>query len=584
MMTFFVDFETYYDKQVSITELGIHHYLHHYDCDIYMVSIYSAEAGFSYVGEPAAADWRVLHGQRVVAHNVRFDRACFLRLQEAGVIPADVVPADWQCTADMVSAFSFGRSLKEACAEIFGVVIDKRTRNELCGQSWLYLKMSGKAEEVAQYCLKDAWYCGKLWERLSGAWSDRERKLSALTRDMCDYGVAVDHKMVEQGRQTLLRVLDEAVKKIPWADGSKPVLSPKHLREECAKAGITPPSSLAADSEECAAWEAKYGDTYPWVAAMRDYRRANTLFKKLDTLYERIREDGTFSYGLKYFGAHTGRWSGDAGFNIQNLPRTAMFDVDLRRMIIPRPGCKFVISDLGQIEQRVLSWLAGDNAMMELLETGVSVYEAHARATMGYKGEDALKHADPALYRLAKARVLGLGYGASASVFPKIAMSMAGIEVTPAQAQRIVREFRASNPLICQLWAKLERAFSMHMGKDFTLPLPSGRKLYYHHLARTPKGLSAVVQGKRCGFFGGKLAENLTSATARDVLGDILIRLDEAGYRVVMHVHDEVVVEVPEAKAKEAAADIHRIMTTPIDWLEGLPLAAETITSPYYTK
>lgn len=82
----------------------------------------------------------------------------------------------------------------------------------------------------------------------------------------------------------------------------------------------------------------------------------------------------------------------------------------------------------------------------------------------------------------------------------------------------------------------------------------------------------------------GQARENLTSATARDVLGDILIRLDEAGYRVVMHVHDEVVVEVPEAKAKEAAADIHRIMTTPIDWLEGLPLAAETITSPYYTK
>ncbi len=583
MTTYAVDFECYYDKQVSVTTLGLEHYLAHPDCDIYMVSIYSAEAGFSFVGKPADADWRRLNGQRVVAHNARFDRACFRRLQQDGVIPADIKP-HWECTADMVSALSIGRSLKEACGGLFGVEIDKGVRNDLCGESWLYITMSGKAEEVAKYCLKDAWYCYKLWERLASAWPEKERRLSAHTRDMCDYGVAIDTGLLAEGRDALQRVLDEAVEKIPWADGSKPVLSPKYLREECARAGIPAPASLAADSEDCTAWEEEHGGTYPWVAAMRDWRRANTLLKKLDTLNARIREDGTFSYGLKYFGAHTGRWSGDSGFNIQNLPRTAMFGVDLRRMIIPRPGHVFVISDLGQIEQRVLSWLAGDNAMMEQLETGISVYEAHARATMGYKGREPLKHADPDLYRLAKARVLGLGYGASASVFPKIAMSMAKLVVTPAQAQRIVREFRASNPLITALWAKLERAFSMHTGKDFTLPLPSGRSVYYRHVARTPKGLSAVVQGRRCSFFGGKLAENLTSATARDVLGDILLRLDEAGYRVVMHVHDEVVVEVPVAKAGEAAADIHRIMTTPPNWLEGLPLTAETITSPHYTK
>ena len=96
--------------------------------------------------------------------------------------------------------------------------------------------------------------------------------------------------------------------------------------------------------------------------------------------------------------------------------------------------------------------------------------------------------------------------------------------------------------------------------------------------------MSALVQGSRHLFFGGKLTENLTSAVARDVLADILLRLDAAGYRVVMHIHDEVVVEVPTAGVDTALKDVHRIMTTTPDWLEGLPLSAETITSPFYTK
>ena len=318
---------------------------------------------------------------------------------------------------------------------------------------------------------------------------------------------------------------------------------------------------------------------------MRDYRKANTLKKKLETLESRIKEDGSFAYSLKYFGAHTGRWSGDEGFNIQNMPRVPMFGVDLRKTIIPRPGHTFIISDLSQIEQRVLSWLAGDNDMMEELEKGISVYEAHARATMGYSDPEPLKHKNPDLYRLAKARVLGLGYGAGAAVFVRIAKTMAGLDITQHQAQQIVSAFRSSNKHITQLWAKLEQAFAVNMGKPcFALPLPSGRKLYYRNLAMTPKGMSAEVQGKRFSFFGGKLTENLTSATARDVLGEILLNLDAAGYRVVMHIHDEVVVEVPTADVDNALIDIHRIMTTAPEWLEGLPLAAETTTSTFYTK
>ncbi len=578
-----IDFETYYDKNVSVTTQGLWHYLHDPACEIYMVAIYSREAAFSYVGEPAGVDWSRLHGQICVAHNARFDRACFRRLQELGIIPEGITPR-WECTADLVSALSYGRSLKAAVEGMYNIRLSKDTRDNMLGVTWKQAKEKGMADELAAYCLKDAWYSYYLWMQLSPLWSGKERKLSAMTRDMCDRGLYIDRALVEAGLQTLLQVMDSALEKIPWADGHKPILSPKHLKEECIKAGIQPPASLAQDSEECARWEEKYGVQFPWVAAMRDYRKANTLYKKLLTLESRIRPDGSFSYGLKYFGAHTGRWSGDAGFNIQNLPRVPMFGVDLRRMLVARPGYELIISDLSQIEQRVITWLSGDNAMIEVLETGISPYEAHARVTMSYNDPEPLKHKNPDLYRLAKARVLGLGYGAGASIFVQLAKNMAGLDITPQQAQKIVADFRASNRLITNLWATLERAMTASIGKDFTLPLPSGRKLYYRQVAVTPKGLSALVQGKRVNFFGGKLAENLTSAVARDVLGEILLALDAAGYRVVAHVHDEVVVEVPKETVAEAVKDVHRIMTTPPDWLAGLPLAAETTTSQFYTK
>ena len=585
-MIYAIDFETYYDKQVSITTLGIHHYLHHPDCSIYLVSVYSAEAGFSYVGEPAKLDWQQFHGHTFVAHNARFDRACFERLRELGIVPADL-HVEWQCTADLVSALSYGRSLKSAVESVFGVTVSKDTRTDMCGKTWDDALRLNMAQRLGEYCLKDAWYAYHLWNKLSPLWSEKERRLSSLTRDMGDYGIHVNKSMLEEGKQKLGEVMMDAIDKLPWLAEQEdaPVLSAKLLREACIEAGIPAPRSLAQDSEECAAWEEQYGSQFPWVAAMRDFRKANTLYKKLVTMENRLTDDGTFAYGLKYFGAHTGRWSGDAGFNIQNMPRSPMFGVDLRKMIIPRPGHTFIISDLGQIEQRVLSWLAGDNDMMEQLEKGFSMYEAHARATMGYSAPEPLKQANPDLYRLAKARVLGLGYGAGAAVFVRIAKTMAGLDISPQQARKIVTDFRASNKPITNLWAKLERAFSLCVGKPrFEMPLPSGRVLYYHAPMRTSMGMSALVQGTRHLFFGGKLTENLTSAVARDVLANILLRLDAAGHRVVMHIHDEVVVEVPTAGVDTALKDVHRIMTTTPDWLEGLPLSAETITSPFYTK
>ena len=581
MLTYAIDFETFYSKQVSVTTLGMDAYLAHPLCDIYMVGIYSQEGEYAYVGPPAQADWVRLNGQHLVAHNSAFDKACFDRLQREGVIPADI-QCEWDCTADLSVFLGAGRSLKEAAHTLLGLDISKQVRADMKGKTYMDAQLEGMADDLGKYCLGDAKLSYLLWANYAARWPEWERQLSRHTRAMCRHGVAIDREALDKGLQTLGEVMADALQRLPWADTAPP-LSPAALRKECAKVGIPAPKSLAEDSEDCAAWEADYGARVPWVAGMRDFRKSNTLHKKLKTMESRLTPEGTFPFGLKYFGAHTGRWSGDAGYNVQNLPRVEMYGVDLRAMIVPRPGHVFVVSDLGQIEQRVLSWLAGDNRMMEVLATGVSVYEAHARATMGWTGGE-LKHENPGLYRLAKSRVLGLGYGAGASVFVKIAKIMAGLDISPSQAEQVVAEFRRTNPLILDLWRKLDNAFRAHEGKDFELPLPSGRSLVYRGIRKAPKGYSAEVQGKRVSFFGGKLAENLTSATARDVLGFIILRLESAGYKVVMHVHDEVVVEVPVEQAGTAKDAIHALMTENPPWLEGLPLTAETFVTDHYTK
>jgi hypothetical protein len=229
-------------------------------------------------------------------------------------------------------------------------------------------------------------------------------------------GLMIDKDSVEEGITTLRRQIWEAEQKIPWADTDAKTLSAKALAIECRNVGIEPPSSLAIDSEECAAWEEKYGDQYPWVGAMRTYRRCNALLKKVENINNRIRPDGRLGYSLMYCGAHTGRFSGGgSGINFQNLPREELFGVNLRGMIVAPKDKKLIIADLAQIEPRVLAWFAEDWETLKMVESGVDIYESHARMTMGYDLDISLKQAaenDPKykkLRQLAKARVLGLG-------------------------------------------------------------------------------------------------------------------------------------------------------------------------------
>jgi DNA polymerase len=432
--------------------------------------------------------------------------------------------------------------------------------------------------------MRDADLTLELWTKLSKDWPSHERLLSRHTREIAWDGIPIDVKALDEAIPILESRNWEAGTKLPWYHGGdeKP-LSPKALAEECRKAGIEPPPSLAKDSEDCAAWEDKYGGTYPWVAAMREYRRTNTLLERLRAMRARVTPGGDMNYGLLYFGASvTGRWSGADGVNVQNLPKEPMFGVDFRSMLKAPPGYKFINVDLSQIEPRCLAWLVGNEPMLQKLRDGMAIYEAHARTSMGWTGGK-LKHEDTLLYALAKARVLSLGYGAGAEKFVIMAANY-GIKLNLSEAEDVVKAFRASEPLVCGrngLWNQLQRGMTLAAAKkeDYHVELPSGRLLRYMRPS-TLGGLTAETVSKggiiRKKWWGGSLTENLVQATARDVFAvSIPIIEYELGLPILFHVHDELTCLAKENKAEDALRDILQVMRTPPTFMPGLPLDAE---------
>ena len=643
MNTYAIDFETYYDEKVSIKTLGVHNYLHHPDCVIYRVSVVGE--GLSWVGHPDDAPWEQIDGHRWVAHNAAFDRAVYDRLTDLWADSGHpnarryACPAEWGCTANLAVSLDAPRNLAGAAKVLLNVAPDKTTRTNMLGKlyddlpdddearaaltipdiprSWMgkdeWKTFTAKRreaiptkEELDRYALTDAELCYRLWAEYAGQVSDVEKAVSEHTTLMVTRGVGVDVEGVEKAHDMIQTALCEARNEIPWVDeeGVK-LLSASRLEKELSRHGLPIPDSTNKSDDAFHHWLEDHADDAPFVRAYANLRTVTKVAATVESMLARSdRVNGRLYYDLKFAGAHTGRWSGAGGINVQNFPRPDTttklgLPVDVRSLLKAPPGRVFVIADYSQIEARVALWLAKDHAQLSPIADGMDIYEAHARATMGYKDPRPLKEVDPDTRQLAKARVLGLGFGCGAVRFQNMARTMVGLVLTEEQCQQIVADYRASNYRIVQAWKHFQlalRAAYAEKERHLSLRLPSGRRLHYYRVrgrhdpvkkrhqivADYERGVSKEAAGHN--LYGGLLFENVVQATARDILAPAILRVEAAGYPVVLHVHDEIICEVPEEVAEEARGEIVRIMTEPLGWTEGLPLAAEAHIEERYTK
>lgn len=578
MNTYALDFETYYDKRCSIKTLGPLGYFSHPEFDAYMVSVVG-DNGVKFVGHPKDFDWSLLGESRVLSHNASFDETLYFYGVSQNWWP-DKWSGEWHCTADMAVYCGLPRSLKGATAQAYDLKVDKSTRDNMSGKRWENMTSEFK-KEVSDYALKDSELCLQLWQDYSSKWPERERNISLVNRRCVQRGLPMDTELLCRQLETIKAELFEAESLIPWI-GERPLLSRPAFDDQCRAVGIEPPASLAEGDPDAEEWLRVNGQKFAWVGAVKNWRRINSLKCKLESFDYATMPNGRFYGNIMYFGAHTGRFSGSGGnLNLQNLPKDEMFGVKMRHLIAPKEDKRLLVVDLSQIEVRTLCWLAKDHETMKEIKESEDIYEAFAIRFGLWAREKGSLRSDPKMRHKVKAMVLGCGYGAGA---PKFAM-MSGM--SEKEAKDAVDLYRSKMKSVKKLWSDYTTDIitSYDTCNNFTVDLPSGRTLDYgklkpvkqndkiQYVAMMPKN------GKRVPvkLWGGLVAENASQALARDIFSHMLCKINEIGNGVelIMHVHDEVVVEVDADKAEQALDQIIQIMSTPPDWIPDIPVSAE---------
>lgn len=302
---------------------------------------------------------------------------------------------------------------------------------------------------------------------------------------------------------------------------------------------------------------------------------------------------------LNYSGAHTHRWSGGNKMNLQNLKRGG----ELRRSILAPKGHVIVVADSAQIEARVLAWLANQTDIVQAFAAAQDVYKMMAAAIYNLPVADITS--DQRF--IGKICVLGLGYGMGPQKLQQtLKQGTMGppVDISEEECRRIVNIYRQKNWKIKQYWKEMDKAITsmtlgveyatgpLRVGKGF-VQLPNDMFLQYfglHGEIEARRGDFAVTEttyltrNGRSKLYGGLLTENIVQALSRVIIAEQMLRVHEAGYRIVTMTHDEIVIIAREEEADEALEKVLAIMATAPEWAPGLPLAAEGGYDTCYSK
>lgn len=357
---------------------------------------------------------------------------------------------------------------------------------------------------------------------------------------------------------------------------------------------------------------------------------------KIESMLGAVCRDGRIRGLLMYHGASTGRWAGRL-VQPQNFPRgnipnpedyidlvlfRSVEEIDalappldvissmLRAMLVADKGHNLIAADFAAIEARVLAWLAGEEILLKTFREDGDVYKVMASRIYSLPADEIQKNQR----QVGKMAILGLGYGMGAKKFIDSCKAQAGVELQEDEAKAVVQLYRATNKNIVRFWAELNQAAIdavkeagsikrvgpityTYRGGYLWCVLPSKRPLAYARPRvverETPWGSTSEAvsfegidsftkKWDRHELYGGLLAENVVQAVARDIMAAAMLRLEDAGYPIIMSVHDELVAEIPEGFG--SVAEFEKIMCQTPDWADGCPINAEGYISKRYKK
>lgn len=449
-----------------------------------------------------------------------------------------------------------------------------------------------------------------------------------IDQEINDRGIAVDNVFVSQAIRCDERSKAACLERAKKLTGLENPNSPLQLMDWLRGKGLSVES--LTKSEETKMLRAATGDVRE-VLELRQ-QLSKTSVKKYMAMEAVMGEDHRARGLVQFYGANrTGRFAGRL-IQLQNMPQNHLAqpkevrtlvkegDFDLLDMLydstsdvlsqlirtsfVSRPGCRFIVADYSAIEARILAWLAGEQWVLDVFEKNGDIYCETASRMFHCTVE---KHGENAeLRQKGKQAVLSCGYGGSVGAL--IAMGAVESGMKEEELQPLVDLWRASNPHIVQLWWDVDCAVNTCVKRRVEtkthgirctyksgvlfVRLPSGRELAYAKPriganrfggeAVTYEGLGMTKKWERIETFGGKLVENITQATARDILVFAMKQLRNRGFHIVMHVHDEIVLEVPHGVS--SVEEICSIMAENPPWANGLPLKADGYECEFYRK
>ena len=573
------------------------------------------------------------------AYNANFERTC-LSKHFGRYIP----PESWHCSAVQAAMLALPRSLEDV-GRVLGLDEQKmkegkeliryfcvpckptkanggRTRNLPC-------HAPEKWELFKTYCKRDVDVEKSIRRKLHNfPIPESEMELYRLDQRINDRGVLVDMGLVEQAIACERLHKEVVTKRAYELTGLENPNSVAQLKGWLGDMGMEAESlSKKAVAEMIAETDGEVEELLRLRLLM-----AKTSVKKYEAMERSVCSDGRVHGMLMFYGANrSGRWSGK-NVQIQNLPKNDIPDLELARNLvkqrrfediellydstpnvlselirtafIPKPGCRFVVADFSAIEARVMGWLSGEEWVLDVFRGDGKLYEMTASRMFGIPMAEIGKGSP----ERAKGKVASLACQYGGSTGALVSMGALDMGLTEDELPPLVAAWRKANPHMVQFWwdvdaaaikavtekqkTKVGRIIFEYKSGILFITLPSGRKLSYvkprmavNKFGRdglTYEGISENKKWSRIETYGPKLVENIVQGTARDLLAEAMLRVEEKGYPIVMHCHDEIIAEVPEDTG--SVDEMCEIMAVQPEWAEGLPLRADGYQCSFYQK
>ena len=641
MKTISIDIETY--SSVNLTKSGVYKYCEADDFEILLFA-YSVDGGEVKVVDLAMGETiplpvlNALTDENVLkwAFNAQFERICLSKY-----IGKHMTAKAWRCT--MVWAATLGLPLSlEGVGAVLGLEKQKLTEGKeliryFCtpgklrdGTTIRHLPQDApeRWEQFKKYNIRDVEVEMSIQQRLSKfPVSETEWQNYILDQEINDRGIMLDMDLVESAIECDNEMRESNLQTAREITGLENPNSTVQLKEWLSEQGVKT-ETLSKDAIEELLSEATDN-----VAEMLNIRKqlAKSSVKKYTAMEIAVCKDSRARGLIQFYGANrTGRYAGRL-IQVQNLPQNHLPDLEqartlvkkgfyndiemlydfvpfvlselIRTAFVPKPGCRFYVADFAAIEARVIAWLAGESWRQDVFASGGDIYCASASQMFHVPVEK--NGVNGHLRQKGKIAELALGYGGSVGALKAMGAVQMGID--ESELQPLVDAWRRANTKIVRFWYAVDSAvkecikerhdtkthgisFSLQSGILF-ITLPSGRRLAYVKPrigenrfggeSVTYEGISGAKKWERLESYGAKFVENIVQATARDILAEAMLRLNTSGFDIVMHIHDETVIEAaPETSLDE----ICRVMGQTPAWADGLILRADGYVCDFYRK